>query len=250
MPRPTFPGNMSAAFPAALAGLIVAAGTLGACAHSAPSTDPRFRMGDAAAVARASADSMRYPYTNADVEFMTGMIHHHAQAITISRWAVSHGATPAVQRLTARIINAQTDEIKLMRTWLGDRLQPAPQVDSTGNVTMPGMSHTSGDIDFHAGHGAAVNAQGQMEMPGMLTAAQLKELDAARGPEFDRLFLSNMIQHHRGAVEMVKTLFAAPGAGQDETTFKFANDVEVDQSTEIRRMMTLMLDLGFVPPMI
>jgi len=91
-------------------------------------------------------------------------------------------------------------------------------------------------------------AMGQMSMPGMLTDAQLKELDTARGTEFDRLFLTYMIQHHRGAVTMVKTLFAAQGAGQDETVFKFANDVEVDQSTEIKRMFTMMLEMGFAPP--
>jgi uncharacterized protein (DUF305 family) len=85
-------------------------------------------------------------------------------------------------------------------------------------------------------------------MPGMLTGAQLKELAAARGTEFDRLFLTFMIQHHRGAVGMVRTLFSSQGAGQDETVFKFANDVEVDQTTEIRRMLSMMLEMGFPPP--
>ncbi|HEY0928582.1 MAG TPA: DUF305 domain-containing protein [Gemmatimonas sp.] len=223
---------------------------LGACASARPagvSNDPRFQMGDAGAIARARADSLRYPYTKADIDFMSGMIHHHAQAITISRWAPTHGATASVQRLTARIINAQTDEIMIMQTWLKDRLQPIPVVDSLGQVTMQGgmagMSH-----DAHAGHGGGTNAHGQMEMPGMLTAAQLAELDASRGADFDRLFLTFMIQHHRGAVTMVKSLFTAPGAGQDETIFKFANDVEVDQGTEIKRMMSMMLDMGFVPP--
>lgn len=220
------------------------------CAGRGPrqSADPRFQMGQAGATTRAKADSLRYPYTQADVDFMNGMIHHHAQAITISRWAVSHGASPAVQRLTARIINAQSDEINLMRSWLIDRGRTAPQVDSAGNLTMPAMASMTGmSHDAHAGHGAT-NAQGQMEMPGMLNAEQLAELNAARGADFDRLFLTYMIQHHRGAVAMVQTLFSAAGAGQDETVFKFANDVEVDQGTEIRRMMSLMLDLGFVPP--
>lgn len=231
--------------------LVSALSALGACAggsrgNRAPDEE-RFRMGAAAAVARARADSLRYPYTKADIDFMSGMIHHHAQAITISRWAVSHGASPAVQRLTARIINAQTDEIRLMQTWLTDRNQQAPVVDTAGNVTMPGMA--GHDMSAHAGHGGGANAQGQMEMPGMLTAAQLAELDKARGADFDRLFLTYMIQHHRGAVTMVKVLFAADGAGQDETVFKFANDVEVDQSTEIKRMMTMMLESGWVPPL-
>ena len=87
-----------------------------------------------------------------------------------------------------------------------------------------------------------------MNMPGMLTDAQLKELDAARGTEFDRLFLIYMMQHHRGAVTMVRTLFSSKGAGQDETVFKFASDVEVDQSTEIQRMLTMLLEMGYAPP--
>jgi uncharacterized protein (DUF305 family) len=219
---------------------------LSACASSR-AAGPAFQMGDAGAIARARADSLRYPYTQADIDFMSGMIHHHAQAITMSRWAPSHGASPAVQRLTARIINAQTDEIKLMQTWLKDRNQAPPVVDSAGNVTMGG----------HAGHAmpghdmssmAGMPAGAMPMMPGMLSDAQMKQLENARGTEFDRLFLTFMIQHHRGAVTMVKTLFEAPGAGQDETIFKFANDVEVDQSTEIKRMLSMLLEMGVVLP--
>lgn len=197
-------------------------------------------MGDAGAMARAKADSLRYPYTQADIDFMSGMIHHHAQAITISRWAPSHGASAAVQRLTARIINAQTDEILLMQTWLKDRNQDPMTVDSLGNVTMGTMAKAGG----HDGH----NMASMGAMPGMLSDAQLKELDAARGTEFDRLFLTFMMQHHRGAVSMVRTLFSNQGAGQDETIFKFAADVEVDQSTEIKRMLTMLLEMGASPP--
>ena len=232
-----------------LAGLVLTSACATGGARRVPA-DPRFQMGDAAAEARARADSLRYPYTKADIDFMTGMIHHHAQAITISRWAPTHGASPAVQRLTARIINAQTDEITIMQTWLKDRRQPVPQVDSAGNVTMPAGAAMAGhDMHAHAGHDMGAMPTGQMAMPGMLTAAQLAELHAVRGSEFDRLFLTFMIQHHRGAVAMVKVLFAADGAGQDETIFKFANDVEVDQGTEIKRMMSMMLEMGFLPPM-
>ncbi len=229
-----------------VSGLLCAALLQGcASARSSVASDPRFQMGEAGAIARARADSLRYPYTKGDIDFMTGMIHHHAQAIVISRWAVSHGADAAVQRLTARIINAQTDEITLMQTWLKDRLQPAPIVDSTGAVTMPGAAAGGHDMHAHMGHDMG---GGGMVMPGMLTDVQLKELDAARGPDFDRLFLTYMILHHRGAVTMVKQLFSQDGAGQDETVFKFANDVEVDQSTEIKRMMTMMLERGWIPP--
>ncbi len=218
--------------------------SLAACATT-PSRGPAFQMGDAGAIVRARADSLRYPYTQGDIDFMSGMIHHHAQAITMSRLAPSHGASPSVLRLTARIINAQTDEIRLMQTWLKDRNQVPPVVDSTGAVTMGAMAgHAMPGHDM-----SSMPGMGAMpSMPGMLSDAQMKELENARGTEYDRLFLTFMIQHHRGAVTMVKTLFNAPGAGQDETIFKFANDVEVDQSTEIRRMLTMMLDMGFAPP--
>jgi uncharacterized protein (DUF305 family) len=182
-------------------------------------------MGDSAAKLRARADSLKYPYTEADIRFMSGMIHHHAQAIKMAGWAGSHGASPEVMRLTQRIINAQSDEIKFMQLWLRDRRQPVPEPNPDGMpMAMGGMQHT-------------------MLMPGMLSAEQMRELDAARGTDFDRLFLTFMIQHHRGAVGMVKELFSSYGAGQDESVFKFANDVEVDQTTEINRMLQMLLGL-------
>jgi uncharacterized protein (DUF305 family) len=216
---------------------------LAACATK-PAASP-FVMGQVGATARAKADSLRYPYTQADIDFMSGMIHHHAQAIQISRWAPTHGASPAVLRLTSRIINAQSDEINLMQTWLKDRNQDPMQVDSTGTVT---AAKPVAAAAGHEGHDMSHGMHDMASMPGMLSDTQLKELDAARGKEFDRLFLIFMMQHHRGAVSMVRTLFAAQGAGQDETIFKFAADVEVDQSTEIKRMFTMMLEMGFAPP--
>lgn len=212
-----------------------------ACARSQPET-ALTRMGPEAARERARLDSLRYPYTKADVDFMQGMIHHHAQAILISRWAPSHGASPAVMRLTARIINAQQDEITLMQRWLQNRNKDVPTVDSTGAVKMAGMNHEMGhDMSSMKG------MDHSMMMPGMLTDEQLKKLDAARGQEFDHLFLTYMIQHHRGAVSMVKKLFDSRGAGQDETVFKFAADVEVDQSTEIRRMLQMLIEAPASP---
>ena len=204
---------------------------------------PAFQTGKEGAIARARADSARLPYTKADIDFMNGMIHHHAQAITMSRWAPTHGADAAVQRLTARIINAQSDEIRLMQSWLEDRNQTVPQVDSAGNVSAAMAGHAM------AGHSmASMPGMSGTIMPGMLTDAQMKELEKSRGKEYNRLFLTFMMQHHRGAVSMVRDLFASPGAGQDESIFKFANDVEVDQSTEIRRMLSMMLEMGFAPP--
>jgi uncharacterized protein (DUF305 family) len=168
------------------------------------------RGGVEAAPAPATSDA-RYRYTEADVRFMSDMIGHHAQALVMAGWAPTHGASPPVRRLAERIINGQQDEISTMQRWLRDRGQPVPEPHET--------SH-------HHHH----------LMPGMLTPDQMKQLDQARGAEFDRLFLSSMIRHHRGAVTMVEDLFGSQGAAQDETVFKFANDASVDQTTEIARM--------------
>ena len=178
---------------------------------------------DSAARARAHADSLRLPYTDADIRFMTGMISHHAQAIVMAKMAATHGASPAVQTLSGRIINAQNDEITLMQNWLRDRNQPVPEAKPA-----PMKMVMNGQVM-------------EMLMPGMLTAEQIKQLDAARGKAFDELFLRGMIQHHRGAITMVQQLFATPGAAQDEAVFKFANNVNVDQNTEIRRMQQMLL---------
>ncbi len=207
--------------PAALAGALTLA-ALAACgganrseAGVSPEPGPA-SQGDVSAIAKAKADSARYPHTEADVHFMSGMIGHHAQAIVISGWAPTHEADAAVRRLAERIINAQQDEIVTMQRWLRARGEPVPE---------PGHEH-------------------DMLMPGMLTVAQMRQLDQARGPEFDRLFLTSMIQHHRGAVSMVRDLFASRGAAQDETVFKFVNDVSVDQSTEIARMEKMLAGFG------
>jgi len=160
----------------------------------------------------------RYPFTAADVRFMSGMIPHHAQAVLIAGWAPSHGARPDVRLLCERIVVAQKDEIALMQTWLGDRNQPVPPADATHlRMKMDGVEHN-------------------MLMPGMLSAEELAQLDRARGPEFDRLFLMAMIKHHEGAISMVDQLFGSEGAGQDEVVFRFASDVYADQTTEIERM--------------
>lgn len=169
-------------------------------------------------VEQARQDSIRRPYTKADIEFMSGMIGHHSQAVKMAGWAESHGASKSLQIFCGRIAMAQTAEIGLMSAWLKDRNQPVPEPDPRGmKMQMNGTTM-------------------YMMMPGMLTEAQMAQLDSARGVNFDRLFLTFMIQHHRGAISMVDTLFNTPGAGQDEIVFKFANDVQADQSTEIDRM--------------
>jgi len=182
---------------------------------------------DLAAIAKARRDSVRHPYTAADVHFMSGMIGHHAQAIVMANWAPTHGASPSVRTLCERIINAQTDEIATMQQWLRDRQLPVPEASATGmKMVMDGVEHV-------------------MLMPGMLTEEQMKQLDAARGKDFDKLFLTFMMQHHRGAVEMVKDLFDSYGAAQDDLVFKFASDVQVDQTTEIARMQRMLVAISF-----
>ena len=179
-------------------------------------------------VEQARVDSLRRPYTKADIEFMSHMISHHAQAVKMAGWCnPAHGASKSLQIYCGRVAMAQTAEIGLMQQWLKDRNQPVPEADPNGMMmNMAGMQH-------------------YMTMPGMLTEAQMAQLDSARGIEFDRLFLKYMIQHHQGALEMVDTLNARPGAAQDEIVFKFSNDVHADQSTEIDRMQQM---LDALPP--
>ena len=184
--------------------------------------------GNSAASAAARADSARKPYTEADVHFMSAMIAHHAQAIEIARWAPTHGASRQLQILSERVINAQVDEIALMQQWLRERRLPVPE---------PGATSTTGGA-AHVHH----------RMAGMLTPEQLQQLDQARGKEFDRLFLTFMIQHHQGAVTMVKELASSPGAGLDDTVFKLASDIGADQTSEIDRMQLMLADLMFGPP--
>ena len=210
-----------------------------ACAHKATTTPgqtsettrplPPVVRNDSAAIARAHADSIQHPFTRADIDFVTGMVSHHAQAIVMSRWAPTHGARPSVQTLAGRIINAQQDEIAIMQQWLADRRLPVPDaVPRPVKMMMNGMEH-------------------EMWMPGMLTPEQMQTLDAARGVTFDTLFLKDMIQHHRGAVDMVNELLSSRGAAQNQTIFKIANDVQVDQTTEIARMQRMLVDITLNP---
>jgi len=169
------------------------------------------------------------PYSDADVDFMAGMIPHHAQAVIMAGWAPTHGAREDLAILCERIVVAQRDEIALMQTWLRDRGLPVPDATSTRHrMKMPnGVVH-------------------DMLMPGMLTDEEMAALDRARGPEFDRLFLLGMIKHHQGAIDMVEKLFNSYGAAQDETVFRFANDVHTDQTIEIT-VMQKMLEGGRRP---
>ena len=188
---------------------------------------------DSAAIAKARADSIRHPYSKADIDFANGMILHHAQAVRIASWCPSHGASPDVLTLCARIINAQVDEIHRMQQWLVDRRQPISTPD-TSRASASSMADMPGMPGMHS-----------PTMPGILTSAQLDSLDAARGKAFDRLFLSDMIHHHQGAVAMVKQLYGTHGAGQDDVIFKLASDISADQTTEIARMQRMLAAVIF-----
>jgi uncharacterized protein (DUF305 family) len=155
--------------------------------------------------------------TAADIAFMQGMIHHHAQALDMTDLLETHSQDPDMKKLAMRIKVSQTDEIKMMQHWLTARGQEAPDPRAHHMDGMEGMDHA-------------------VMMPGMLNAEQMKQLAAARGPDFDRLFLEGMIKHHGGALVMVQELFSTPGAGQQSDIFAFASDVEADQKMEIERM--------------
>ncbi|MDA0377996.1 MAG: DUF305 domain-containing protein [Bacteroidetes bacterium] len=202
-----------------------------ACASSAPSSETE-SMSDMERLFWQRQQEAMSRYTQAEVDFMTGMIGHHAQALIMADLAVANEASSPIRILTSRIINAQNDEIATMQKWLKDRGEPVPEVHIDGlqlMIHMPGEA-MGGDGQGHS-----------HMMAGMLTQAQLEELAAAKGPDFDRLFLTYMIQHHKGAVTMVDDMFSTDGAGNDEAAFKLASDIQADQSTEIARM-ELMLE--------
>jgi uncharacterized protein (DUF305 family) len=169
------------------------------------------------------------PKSRADVSFMQGMIMHHAQAVEMTALISSHTRNKDLQALGARINASQTDEIKFMKRWLSARGEST----SMQAGEMAGMSH--GDIND--AHGAN---QSMPLMPGMLTPQQMGALGKARGAEFDKLFLTGMVQHHNGALAMVKDLFDTAGAGQDGEIFGFATDVDTGQRAEIKIMQEML----------
>ena len=183
----------------------------------------------------------RTTFTPADVGFMQHMIVHHAQAVEMVALLDARGSDRRVKLLGRRIALSQEAEMALMRGWLQDRGQP---------LEMPGMGHAGMDHSHmsHAGmnHGDMSHAADPDDTPvmaGMLTPRQMRTLAAASGTEFDRLFLSGMIQHHQGAIDMVGALMETPDAAQDTFLSDFTNSVVADQSTEILRMQSLSAEL-------
>jgi uncharacterized protein (DUF305 family) len=177
--------------------------------------------GDASKVigAEAARDPSKVGATAADVKFMQGMIHHHAQAIDMTELLKTRSNSDDMKKLALRIQVSQTDEIRMMQRWLQAHGQDAPDPHA---MHMPGMIMPGMD-------------QGPM-MAGMLTPQEMTRLAGLKGAAFDRAFLEGMIKHHGGAITMVRELFAAPGAGQESTIYAFASDVVSDQQMEIDRM--------------
>ncbi len=166
------------------------------------------------------------PNSAKNVEFMQGMIMHHAQAVEMTALIESHTQNKDLRLLGARISHSQSEEIGFMKRWLEARGESTemPMPKSSGSMSMPGMNMSSQP----------------MLMPGMLTPKQMDALRRAKGAAFDRLFLTGMIQHHNGALIMVKDLFDTAGAGQDAELFSFATDVDSGQRAEIRIMQNML----------
>jgi len=169
----------------------------------------------------ASTKAALPPRSQADVEFMQGMIMHHSQAVEMTALMASHTENKDLRSLGARISSSQSDEIKFMQRWLAARGAP-PSMATPG---MPGMDMAREPMAL---------------MPGMLTPDQMDTLRKAKGAEFDHLFLTGMIQHHNGALTMVRDLFDTPGAGQDADLFTFATDADNTQRAEIRIMQAML----------
>ena len=203
---------------------LAAAVTFAACGAATSTSNPPIVQpgapGQDSKVVQAeqARDLSKVQFTPADVKFMQGMIHHHAQALDMTELLATRTNSDDMKKLALRISVSQTDEIKMMRRWLAVRGQEVP--------------------GEHAHH-----MPGAPMMPGMLNAEAMARLAAAKGTEFDRLFLEGMIQHHGGALTMVHDLFATPGAGQDSEIYAFASDVDADQRMEIDRMAAMLAAL-------
>ena len=169
------------------------------------------------------------PASPADVRFMQGMIMHHAQAVEMTALIESHTENKDLMSLGARISRSQSDEIKFMKRWLASRGQPISEA-------MPEMHHMKTPDMTHMN----MSHERMALMPGMLTSEQMEALRKAKGEEFDYLFLTGMIQHHGGALTMVKDLFDTAGAGQDAELFNFTTDVDSGQRAEIRIMQNML----------
>ena len=200
--------------------------TTGAGSSQPPIVQPgRPGQSSQTVAANQASDLSKVQATDADIKFMQGMIHHHAQALDMVALLEKNTNSDDMRKLGERIRISQHDEIGMMQRWLRARGQDAPDPHAMHMPGMPGMDHD------------------MVMMPGMLTAEEMEHLASLKGVDFDRAFLTGMIKHHGGALAMVKALFATPGAGQESVIFAFASDVEADQQMEIDRMNNMLAAL-------
>lgn len=210
---------MSKAKIAGVATAWVAISFAAACAPAATASAPQ-----AVAPSATASGAVRPDVNPADVRFLQHMIPHHAQALTMAALVPERSASDAVRLMAERIAVSQRDEIARMQRWLRDHGQAVPQPGAPMNHDMGAMP---------------------MQMAGMLTPAELEQLAATRGTEFDQLFLESMIRHHEGALVMVAELFGTPGAAQGSEMYSIASEVDADQRAEIARMQQV---LGTLSP--
>jgi uncharacterized protein (DUF305 family) len=216
--RPCRP--LTAAVLAALAGAAAAQAPI--VNPGAPGAAPReLRADEAIALARTA-------YTRADVEFLQAMIPHHEQAIEMVALVEQRTNRKELLDAAGRIDASQKDEIEFMREWLAERNEQAAGAAATA---------AAGHAAAHSGHGSAA-------MKGMASPEEMAALAAANGAEFDRLFLTLMIKHHEGAVDMVEALTEQPGSAYEPALFEFTRDVTNDQNAEIERMNALLVGLS------
>ena len=198
---------------------------------------PAVAQGTSSSASTATPSTAGRPVpTAADIAFMQGMIGHHSQALEMVALMGARTRCAPLLQLGERISVSQRDEIATMRRWLQDHGATVPD----GPMTHAAMDHAAMD---HAAMASGTMTHDMPGMPGMLTAAHMDSLTAATGDRFDQLFLHYMIQHHDGALTMVRQLLGTPGAAQDPQVYSFVADVDPDQLAEIRRMQALLTTL-------
>jgi len=223
--------SRTAAFTALLLG-----GSTIAMAQSAPIVQPG-APGEASRTLSAdeATELAKASYTIADVQFMQGMIVHHQQAVDMSELVEERTNNEDLVAISGRILSSQADEITFMNEWLAERGE---------QTVMAGMSgHEGHDMTDHSGHAM----MGHTTMSGMASPEQMAALAAAEGAEFDELFLTLMIAHHEGALDMTEALLDQPGSAADPILFRFVGDIDNDQSTEIERMDAILAGLSADP---
>ncbi len=196
----------------------------------------------AGTVSAQSGVAVRDNYSRADVDFVQGMIEHHSQAVVMSNWCPTHGSRSDLAILCRRIALSQKDEITMMQHWLEDRHLAVP--DPLHMLPADSGAHAAAAHDMASMSMPGMDMSDHAMMPGMLTPAQMNQLEAAHGAEFDRLYLTGMIRHHQGALDMVAKLFDTPGSGQQPEVFNFATDVDASQRVEIARMQAMLNTLN------